>query len=213
MTRLFTAALALVLLAGCSSDPNYRSPMVTVVQQLRTQLTLMREAQQLPPPEAVLAATEAPVILVTSESTGLAGYLVEIETNGPVHTFGTSDRRSMSFNGGLLVATRGLGDDLMSTDVTAALAALRGATGAVTAGPEFTARREVLLLGGAGGSERFVFDCTYARVEDGVVTERCAGPEARFTNSFSVGPDGHLLRSRQWISPNLGSVDIQHLRH
>lgn len=138
--------------------------------------------------------------------------------NGDVVTWETPERISVSLAGGVLVATRGLGHDLMSAEVTEARAALAGSVPPGTEYPRF--------YGSLDGEHRTRFRsflCRVAVPERDVVesigdgrkvtriTERCSDPDLEFTNVYWRAPDGELVRSRQWIGPELGHIRLERL--
>ena len=43
------------------------------------------------------------------------------------------------------------------------------------------------------------------------VTERCKSPEYAVTNTYWLGPEGTIRKSRQWAGPDLGSITVERL--
>lgn len=171
---------------------------------LRAQLT----------PERV-APLQAPMIFAVLPETGVAAALVPAGQNGAVLSWQTRDEVQLSFADGVLVASRGLGHDLMSAEVDGTIAALRG-------GPDRYARR----LGHLDGHWDVVptrQSCEMTRQGDQVhrstsgplavrvFAETCDGATP-IENRYHKGADGRLWWSRQWVSPEVGYVEIELIR-
>jgi len=129
----------------------------------------------------------------------------------------TLDGITLSFRGGSLIATRGLGDDLMSADVAGRLEMLRNSrVSSASEGGYYPHIRSYL-----DGEDRTVFrsyqcrrvvptesdtesngDSELRRIE-----ELCVSPTDRFTNVYWLDPNGAVIRSRQWISPTLEHME------
>jgi hypothetical protein len=128
-----------------------------------------------------------------------------VARTGDVTVWQTLDGITLSMRQGLLVATRGLGDDLMSAEVDGVLALLRGASGEGPVphirsrldGEDRTEFRSYQCRRDAGGT-----DAGLRRVE-----VLCISPQDRFTNTYWLNSAGAVIRSRQWISPALGHLE------
>ncbi|MFQ1699080.1 YjbF family lipoprotein [Loktanella agnita] len=182
-------ALLLIMLCACNAGPD---PAV-----LRASLTADSVAQ-----------IRVPVIFVQVPDRQLAATLVPSGQNGPVRSWGSRDGVQLSYDLGVLVATRGLGHDLMAADVGGTLAALRGA-------PMHYAR----LLSTINGAYQTVIqrhDCVMTR-EGARLHEAPLGPvhvtryrescngARNYENIYHVAADDTVWWSRQWV-PNLGSA-------
>lgn len=127
----------------------------------------------------------------------------------------TLDGITLSFRDGSLIATRGLGDDLMSADVAGRLEMLRNSRGAGEVG-YYPHIRSYL-----DGEDRTVFRSYQCRRvaptesntdsdrESGLrqIEELCVSPTDRFRNVYWLDPNGAVIRSRQWISPTLEHME------
>jgi len=138
--------------------------------------------------------------------------------NGDVVTWETPERVSVSLAGGVLVATRGLGHDLMSAEVREARAALAGSMPAGSDYPRFYGYMDGehrtwfrSFLCHVVVAERDVVETTSDGRKVTRVTERCTDPDLEFTNVYWRAPDGELVRSRQWIGPELGHIRLEHV--
>jgi hypothetical protein len=167
-----------------------------------------------------LAAIDGPVALATFEKTNNNVVLRTIATNGPYRTWassGSADRRSITTRHGILTATRGLNQDLMSSDVSQTLSLVK-------ARKSGSAIRVQRYLNGEDRIYDVRVSCTITRggttqVQIGEInrsatemTERCDSPERSFTNIYRVDGSGRVLQSVQWLNDFYGTTVIQQLR-
>ena len=224
MTRQhFPRALLLLLgiigLSACGSDNNQTgtaTPIGVAASALKN--SLGRAAKPAPGgigmTRATLANIVTPVDLVTIETSGAQGVIAKISTNRVVETWSSLDNKTLSMRDGVVVATRGLGADLMSAAVPQ-LAQLRSSQ-------PFT-RSHVTLSGEDkpitssyfchpvqnGPKNIVVVERSYATQH---ITEQCNGPDSGFSNDYWFEIGGKLRRSRQFVSESVGFVVIEHLR-
>ena len=150
---------------------------------------------------------------VVLPKTGAEASLAPVSRRGDVTVWQTLDGITLSFRGGSLIATRGLGDDLMSADVDGRLEMLRD----VGAAGYYSHIRSYL-----DGEDRTVFHSYQCRpatqTQTGTeseaeadrngtsrrlrrIEELCVSSVDRFTNVYWQDLDGTIIRSRQWVSP------------
>lgn len=199
MTRLaLLLGAGLVALSGCTTPPP------PTAAQIRAQIARL-------PADAI----DRPLLLADLPSVPTAATLRIVGRNGDVATWQAADGTQLSFRQGVLVATRGLGHDLMSADVSGTRAALAGDN---TGGH---ARFASYL----DGQNRSVFVSFLCRITDrdtavadvgrGVpatrVAESCTSPELSVTHEYWIAADGTMIRSRQWVSPEIGHVATERL--
>lgn len=134
--------------------------------------------------------------------------------NGSKDTWVSVDGLSLTLDGGLLVGTRGFGDDLMGADVAAAQSSLNGGGNHL---------RTLEFLNGLNQIERRQFDCstvvtgreTITIVERSYATtvleENCVGESMTFKNTYWRDANGVIWQARQWISPLVGYLGYQKL--
>ncbi|WP_372675383.1 YjbF family lipoprotein [Aquicoccus sp.] len=151
---------------------------------------------------------------VVLPKTGAEASLAPVSRRGDVTVWQTLDGITLSFRRGSLIATRGLGDDLMSADVDGRLEMLRNSRDPGEHG-YYPHIRSYL-----DGEDRTVFRSYQCRrvaqtqagteAEAGItsgqlrrIEELCVSPVDRFTNVYWLDPGGTVIRSRQWISPML----------
>lgn len=212
------AALALVLalaLSACGTDTDETAGARAWLAFAQQGLSRGDDAAAPGLTRAALSRVATPVDLVTIERTGATGLIARIGTNAGVETWSSADDKTLSFRGGVLVATRGLGADLMSADVPA-LARLAAAQG--------THGRTHVTLTGDEQPIRATYACVLRPLgtESVVIVERsmalrrvqetCSGREGSFANDYWFDGRGILWQSRQWTGRILGHVMIRRLR-
>ena len=159
-------------------------------------------------PAETLASWPEPLISAAVEDTRSTAALGRIARNGPDETYASHLGNQVTLRQGVLVASRGLGADLMSSapPSRAMLAAGQGSyarswqwldgldqTVSVTMHCTLAVTgRETVVLSGRSHATR-------------VVAETCTGPgDARVDNRYWVDGGGVLRKSRQWLGQNGG---------
>lgn len=212
MMRFVTAAITGLMLAGCAKiggDPGARlARVMTGMMGARGGTgggeTVVRVA---PAGDRGQAAARLYAELPSSGATAT----LAIETvNGTVTTWRTADNATLSFDDGVLVSTRGLGDDLMGAGAEKTLAAFAGGD----AGPY---RRQYRYLDGENHTVYLNAGCTVqgrgTEAVDGRHLRRrdevCETFHSAFTNVFWFDSMGRVVRSRQWVGPEIGYVETR----
>lgn len=184
----FCAALCALLAGGC-----------TAMQSLAVQTSI----------QSSLAPVQAPQMQAQFANIRAQTTLTPRGQNGETITWVSEDGISLAFQSGVLTSTRGLSDDLMSADISATLAALRGSTRT-----DYTTFSS--YLGEAGETQFRSFVCSLAdghsvslemmgqTVQAERFDETCASLTQSHTNSFWIAGDGTMWRSRQWIGDDAG---------
>lgn len=150
-----------------------------------------------------------PRLQVQIASRGANALLTRGAINDDVETWFTVDNISLSFRDGVLVASRGLGFDLMAADTRGTLAALAGMG-------EDVYRRQMRYLTGDHHSTYLTAGCSMAsagpETVDGRRLERleesCQARQYEFTNLFWRDQNGSVVKSRQWLSPEIGYITV-----
>jgi hypothetical protein len=180
--------MALTVLVGCQP----------VVQKLTGKAA---QGQVTLPTEALFG----PEMQVQIPSRGADAKLWRVAVNKDVETWLATDNISLSFQHGVLVASRGLGFDLMGADAQTTLNAIAGR------GPEVY-RRQMRYLTGDNHSTYLIAGCSLTFVGPETVggqrlqhlEEQCQARENLFTNLFWLNGSGQIVQSRQWVSPQIG---------
>lgn len=152
---------------------------------------------------------------VSLPTTGARATLAPVARNHGTTVWQTLDGITLAFRQGVLTGTRGLGDDLMTSDVSNTLRMLRGAQGEgyyphirsyldgemKTVFQSYQCRRagqkrQPVRLGGTTH--------TVNRIE-----ESCVSPDKSFTNIYWLDPKGAVIKSRQWVSPAVGYMETE----
>ena len=177
---LVVAALAL---AACQPSPKQQAEMAAAAQPFLT----------------------APLIKAEIPARKATAVLRPVGQNGPVTTWQTVDQITLSFSDGVLVASRGLGFDLMGADAAPTRSALAGQS------PEIY-RRKMRYLTGDNHSTWLTAGCSMRAVgaEAGLrrFEESCKARSNTFTNVYLLDSAGQVASSRQWLSPKIGYVDV-----
>ncbi len=220
------AAVAMTLLAGCGNDPE-RGQLLKSIGKSAKSITQSKSgsgAGTAAVPTTIeqadagaLAHFKAPLLRAQISKTGVAGYLQQVASNGAYRTYATTDSQSMTLRRGVLTATRGLGTDLMSADVSglSSLLARRQSGNAVRVmrhlnGEDVTEERRFNCEIRVGGREDI--DLGLVRTTTRKMTEDCSDGRSSFQNVYLVGSDGTVLQSEQWISDALEHALILTLR-
>ena len=189
--KAFVLVTALAVLAGCQP----------AVQRLMG-------AKSTTQVDLPVEALTGPVMRVDIPSRGASAALSRVAVNKDVETWLATDNISLSFRQGVLVASRGLGFDLMAADAQNSLDAIAGQRDEVY-------RRQMRYLTGdhhsayltAGCSMTFVGPETKGGQRLQRLEERCQARANLFTNIFWLNDSGQIVQSRQWVSPEIGYLN------
>lgn len=216
----FVAAIATgLVLTGCSNQPETN---VNPLQILRSVINARKAPAGQPPQPAVIANavanTTGPLELgVRADDQTKWLMLIGIEQNGAYTTYGAANRTSITMRHGIVTATRGLGGDLMSVNISEVEPLILGRRNG-------QATREMHFLGGEDKTVTLTFSCTIKvgksiPVKAGavnttaqVITETCSSKDLYFTNTYLVNAQGRSVGSRQWLGDAIETLDFQTLR-
>ena len=177
-----------------------------------------------PPSAAILATLSRPALapfgpeqlVAVLERRDVAAVLLPGPTVAGTMTWTAVDDTTLSIrHGGLVVATRGLGPDLMRADLTEPAAALARGAG--------TGTRVHRHLDGLDRETVTTYVCRVetrglARVQilgRAIMTthlvEHCANGRVRFMNDYWRNAEGRHVRSRQWIGEDAGYIRLDYI--
>lgn len=208
-------AVTLALLAACGNGGGSESDAGPLVVLGRTAAEAVVARRAAPQPTAPArtpqeAAAEAlrvnpgPLIQVGFESLGRSQIMAMTGQNGAMRTYMTPAEEALIMRGGMLIGTRGLGNDLSVAEPRTEALIRTGRSG--------SGQRVMRYFAGDGRERPLQFDCTVGPgPAAGVTLETCEGHGASFQNSYMV-QGGQILVSRQWIGPALGYLTVQTLR-
>ncbi len=200
------AAMGLaLLLAACGSEQS-QNPLLPALQSLPA--TLGRKAPATGPTAADIRSRitpdvraqfgNVPLKIAVLEDKNLASVLIQRQQNRDVVTYFTPDGISMAYKSGVLVATRGLGFDLMEADVDEVLQSLRtGRNGAVRVHRYLDGEDQIVLRS---------FVCDYEG--SARITETCYSDGFSIENTYQMNA-GSVTASRQWIGPQQGYIRLE----
>lgn len=212
---LLVAALAMAL-AGCGTDSDETLTAQTFAAAGKKLLGRGGSAATGPTglTRASLATLPLPVDLATIETRRASALIFAAGQNGPVETWTAIDDKTIAFQNNQIVATRGLGGDLIAANVPP-IAVIAAGTQShdrvlVTIGRDDKTQRSTYYctLSVAGGQTITIVERSYATRR---VQENCAGDDGSFTNDYWF-QGGTLRQSRQWVGKNLGHIVIARLR-
>lgn len=217
------ALVTMMALAGCSSTGE-ADKSVAISRFL---VGMVKKDPAAPTPQQVaavaseaLARTAGPLAIVIFKSRKAATVIRQIESNGDYRTWstwGVKERRTVTTKHGVITATRGLGFDLMSSDIDALLALVqRRQEGTVSYVMRFldgnhTIKEETATCEIKRGDEQFV-EIGEIRQPALQMFASCVSPERQFVNLYIVNGAGRVLQTRQWTGPSLGFASLQYLR-
>ena len=228
MTVTFTrvALLGCVAFLSACSNTQGDENVFTVGKSLYEQINT--ESASEPDPQAVaqvaqhaLSNSDGPLAIYRLEKRKAVAVIRAIGDNGAHRTwasYGVSDRRSVSSRNGVLTSTRGLGNDLMSSDLSALLALVAGRKAG-------EARIEQRYLDGENQIVTIASDCVVTRGDrDHFATPgnphlhvmrmaaACRQDTQTVNNSYLVTDSGSIVQSRHWAGPDMGYSTLQRLR-
>lgn len=163
------------------------------------------------PAEIRAMAAQGPVLLVEVPGLGLNSPATPAAVNGYKATW-VAGPATVTLQSGFLIATRGLGQDLMAVEV-------EGFGSALASGGRYS--RQMEWLNGRDQFERVSFDCTVTPVANETVTvlgrgysavrhdDVCVGGGLQFTNSYWIDSSKQLRQTKQWISRQTGYLRSQ----
>ena len=204
------AAVLALALAGCGSE---QSDLGATAGRLFQALKSRAGGGAAPAPpvsRAQIAGFTDPLLYGRIPSRGADSFLGLAAEGGPYHTWISPDGISLTLrDGGVLVATRGLGEDLVAAEVPA----IRGPGGAALRRHRYLGGDERLTevtfrcrIEPAGRETIEVLERRYATRR---VAETCRSGARRFRNDYWLGNQGDIRQSRQWISDSVGFIILQ----
>ena len=219
----------LALLAGCGNDGNVGKlggvPVKDLVAATLQQMGLgpkPKPAPPAPPPDPALVAAArkqleqagVPLYIIQDKDLHLKAFFGKLGQNGDVVTWATTDRLSVSLRNGMVVATRGLGPDIMSSS---------GPTTAQVARGTGTTHRSYFYLDTADQTLRLDYTCQLSRAGTETITligkpfrtrrvdEKCTGSHGSFTNSYWFDTAAKLRQSSQLLAPGIANLLLQRI--
>ena len=216
LTRKAIASLALGLsaLAGCTElidDPGILAELYGDFRQSRQTPDDIRPLIT----PANVKTTGVPIIFAELPKREQQAILsIQTTTRGRI-VWVSGDGAAFTEYNGVLVGTRGLGNDLMNVDT--------GEVGPALRGERSTATRVNRYMNGLGQIVAVPIVCDYTRqgqtqveLTTGLysatqITESCTGKDDSFENVYWFTPSGKPRKTRNWINADVGFVDLEFL--
>ncbi|WP_208350697.1 YjbF family lipoprotein [Pseudaestuariivita rosea] len=219
--RRYLVCAALVFATGCSGGTGVEtSPLLGLTTTLRE---AVRQSMSGPTNPGFDPATSVTAVQAANypgrtwvahlEERQAWGTLALLGQNRDVLTYLTEDAISISLRRGVLVATRGLGDDVLVANPNPTLRALNNRG-------QSTYTRRVTFLDGTSQRVTVQLNCTMRRVGQERITiaqttrgsdrysETCAAENRTIQNTFwTANGNTVLLKTRQWVSEDVGYLD------
>lgn len=163
-------------------------------------------------PAEEMIANPGKYMRVNIRDQGAWASLVQAAQNGDRATWIGQSNVSMTFENGLLVATRGLPRDLMGADVSQSWAAIENGGG--------TAQRRQDYITDQDGISAVLLQCSIVSEGSDPITraeiainavrfkETCTGELLAFSNVYWINQQGKIVRSLQAVSPDAGYLQI-----
>lgn len=219
--RLAIGLVSVAILAACGNEKRQGQPLaatvgamaVSTVAEMRARRSGVAPAAKAVPTRADIEKAGVPVLRATIPSRGSDSFLTILDSRGDVTTWKTRDGTTFALRNGILIQTRGLGPDLMSSNVPTVEQLLQDGG---------THQRQYFFLGANDQSTRRTYDCTVTVVgtEEEIeifsrkhqvthVTEDCVRPQSgQITNEFWI-EDQAVRKSKQWASALTGFIDFE----
>jgi outer membrane murein-binding lipoprotein Lpp len=224
---IWAAMLGLTVLAGCGNDGagNDLAVPARVLAGLVTGLGKPAAGTTADPDDpavragilayrAQLEADGQPILLASIQALRYGTLHAPFGQNGDVQTWSSTGYQQISLRGGILVATRGFGPDLMSAASPGVAAIARG-TGST--------RRSYFYLDGADQPQRQDFACTLSSAGPETievmaktyatrkVIESCDGPAGPFRNEYWFDSSLNIRQSSQRMAPGMDNLFMQRI--
>lgn len=201
-----------------AGDADYRTPLKMLIARLSGKETASQLANLTP--TQVLALRQAletdgqPIYRVTMADLKYDALMAPYGMNGSVQTWASMFYETVSLRQGMVVATRGFANDIMSAEAPTESQVARG-VGQV--------QRRFFYLDGADQTVSAQYDCTLVAggpqqitvlgkaYATRTVTEHCTGASGQFFNTYWFDQRQILRQSQQWVAPKTGAVLLQRI--
>ncbi len=219
------AALSVLTLGACGSDRQATegaNVFKALASAAKSGIAGRKGAAAEPVDTEAMAASarktvKSSILIAQFERNRYTTVLGQIGENGNLRTYATPDQKAMLVKGGVVVGTRGFGDDLMSSRADDAIRLIRSRSAG-------SVKRTYRYLDGEGIERPLPMTCTIApggpqalafggqRFATVQVAETCVNGALSITNGYWVTGDGTIVMSHQWIGQAMGFADIQLIR-
>lgn len=203
--------VGLGLLVGCGEDPSVLglASLGKAAVGAASDVINGGDPEGVTATDAELRAFPRPLLKITQLDRNLDAVAGRVSDRPSGEIWQSADLKTLTLRDGILVATRGFGDDLMSSEEPS----VRSGAASVL--------HDYFFIGGDELIYRTRFRCT---LKDGgaqripvigvafdtrLIVEECTGPSKSFQNRYWIGTDGVIRRSQQWAGETTGPLLIE----
>lgn len=221
----FGAVLAIccLSLSACSSNKSDPNLAKTIGANLKSAIDDKRAGR---PPVVILTAADiaafnVPVLQINPQRFGGSDLLTRVarrsdSRGGTVDIWQSTDNGQVILNNGILVGTRGVGNDIIASDAALTISAVLGMQNG-------RGIRRYEVSDGDSTSSKLALDCTWANLGNEVIIvanqklgtthmrETCLPSNEGFImveNHFWVQKGGQIRKSLQWAGPAVGYFEL-----
>lgn len=208
-------------LAACSGGADAPSLQLQVIEAARSSIAARTAPKTERPPltRAVLNTLDGKFLEITRERDDLTAFLYPSLTRrdhepGTITVWRTETNETITVRGGVLIATRALGGDLLSTELRLAPGGLGPASGARVMHVFTGANQQATLTLACEVSDQGAetIEIIGARHATRHLREHCAGAGGTVVNDYWVEAGNGLIRqSRQWAGPHIGYLRLRQI--
>ncbi len=215
----FRALALLLLLAACGGGDEAPTVQLQVLQAVRGAVAArVAPAPERPPvTRAVLDTLDGAFLQITREDADLSAFLYpslrrRYRAAGGITVWRTESDETVTLRGGVLIATRGLGGDVLSTEQRLGSGGRGPASGPKVLHVADGDNRQLVLSLACD-----VVDLGLTRIEiigwsltTRHLQERCEGGGGTVVNDYWLDPgNGPVWQSRQWAGPHIGYLQLR----
>lgn len=143
------------------------------------------------------------VLLVEVFERDAAVTMVPSNSYDVYRTWVGNDGITLTTKNGMIIETRGLGFDLMASDVDEPLARVLGS------GSGGTATRVQTYLDGENQEFNRSFLCEYEPAGSGSIIETCLSTNLTVKNQYWISNQAGIWRAKQWVGDENGTIQIE----
>jgi hypothetical protein len=151
----------------------------------------------------LMPAKGAPEIWLTLPNKGVKFAMARLQSRDGVDIFAAQDGTQIFLRDGMLIGSRGFGQDLMSAQAPAMATVLN----------RTPHQRVYFQMDGTDTMQREDFNCRLIDDDkagiEGVIDELCESQLRLIRNQFTRNAAGTVIKSRQWLSKGVGFVIIE----
>ncbi len=197
----FWLLIVLFFLLGCSVNQGSDSRHLAAALELKNSTNKTTDPAALAPSD--LATLNAPVIHVRVPKTGVSFFATEIQAKNDLQIFRSKAGHSLTVRKGNLIATRGFGFDLL------AKARDQGFVYHFADGNHQQKTLRVRCERSGPIPDQLVIAGTKFTVFRWV--SDCDNDEHSFKNTYWQSKQGRVWKSREWVGPQIGHIEITRL--